>query len=164
MIGFAGWMMQSWSATADLWEVAIAGFLMGAGVSQAYVSLTVMAMATVAQKIRVECVSLYSLILNMGSGMGIAIAIVALSQYIQIHHEVLASNVTKFSDIFRDHLLPHLWNFGSSSGLSAVDKVIQIQANTLAFNQTFRLMMLNAFAVIPFLYLLTRPKRAGTKR
>ena len=164
LIAAAGWMMQSWSHTADLWEVGIAGFLMGVGVAQAYVSLTVMAMATVPPQIRVDAVSLYSLFLNMGSGMGIAIAIVALSQFIQISHEQLAENVTKFSDLFRDHLLPHLWDFGSQSGLMAVDRVVQIQANTLAFNRTFFLMSLNAVAVIPFLFLLTRPKKQPPKR
>ncbi len=163
MIAFSSWIMQGWAMHANLREVAVAGFLMGTGVALAYVSLTVMAMATLPAKIRVEGVSLYSLMLNMGSGMGIAIAVIVLSQNIQIHHEILSANVSKFSQMFRDHLLPHAWSFGSKSGLTAVEKEVLAQASALAFNQTFRLMAFNAVAIIPFVYLLRRPPRAGRK-
>ncbi|MFN0044685.1 MAG: hypothetical protein ACKVSF_15915, partial [Alphaproteobacteria bacterium] len=163
MIAFSSWIMQGWAMHANLREVAVAGFFMGTGVAMAYVSLTVMAMATLPAAIRVEGVSLYSLMLNMGSGMGIAIAVIVLSQNIQMNHEILAANVSKFSQMFRDHLLPHAWDFGSKSGLTTVDKEVMVQASALAFNQTFRLMAFNAAAIIPFLYLLSRPPRAGRK-
>ena len=161
LIAIAGWMMQGWPPHADRTDVAISGFVLGFGISQAYVSLTVMAMATIAPAQRPDAVSLYSLVANIGMGTGVAVAVFMLAQSVQTHHEVMAHNVTMFNELFRDHLLPHSWNFGSTKGLMAVNEQVNLQATTQAFNDTFRLISLVAAAALPFVFLLARPARTG---
>jgi DHA2 family multidrug resistance protein len=160
LIAIAGWMMQSWPTHANRFDVALSGFILGFGISQAYVSLTVMAMATVTSAQRPDAVSLYSLVANIGMGSGVAIAVFMLGQSVQTRHEQLAVHVTKFNDAFRDQLLPHAWNFGSTKGLSAVDQQVIQQATTLAFNDTFFLITIVGVVALPFVLFLNRPARS----
>jgi DHA2 family multidrug resistance protein len=107
MIAAAAWIMSTWPPNASTWEVSLAGFILGIGVACAYVSLTVIAFSTVATQLRAEAVSFYSLTLNMGSGIGIAVSVIIVSQGIQANHEILSHNITLFSDLLRGHALPH---------------------------------------------------------
>jgi MFS transporter, DHA2 family, multidrug resistance protein len=160
-IATGSWLMQSWPANVDMWEVGVAGFIMGMGTAQAYVALTTMALASTPVRLRPDAVSLYSVVLNMGSGIGIAICVIVLSQAIQANHEILASHVTLFGDSFREHLLPHAWNLESKKGLTAIDREVVNQATALAFNRTFQVTMFLALLMIPCLNLLTRPKQTA---
>jgi DHA2 family multidrug resistance protein len=160
LIAIAGWMMQSWPTHANRFDVALSGFILGFGISQAYVSLTVMAMATVTSAQRPDAVSLYSLVANIGMGSGVAIAVFMLGQSVQTRHEQLAVHVTKFNDAFRDQLLPHAWNFSSTRGLTAVDQQVIQQATTLAFNDTFFLITIVGVVALPFVFFLNRPARS----
>lgn len=159
-IAVSGWMMQGWPTHADRFDVGLAGFILGFGIAQTYVSLTVMAMATIPVRLRPDAVSLYSLVANIGMGSGVAIAILVLAQSAQTHHEMLAAHVNVFNELFRDRLVPHGWNIASAQGLSAVEQQVLQQATTIAFNDAFRLITLVAVFALPFVYFLTRPARS----
>ncbi|MFO0998100.1 MAG: DHA2 family efflux MFS transporter permease subunit [Alphaproteobacteria bacterium] len=153
-------IMASWPFDADLWQVGYAGFIHGFGTSFTYVSLTVIAFATLAPHLRNEAVSLYSLCINIGTGVGIASAVIVLADGVQVSHEVLAANITYFHELFRDHLLPQAWSFSQMKGLGAVERVVLLQATAIAFNNAFHLIMIVALSMVPFVVLLTAPKRA----
>lgn len=159
-IAAGSWIMASWPLDADLWQVGYAGFIHGFGTAFTYVALTVIAFATLAPHLRNEAVSLYSLCLNIGTGVGIASAVIVLADGVQVSHEVLAANITYFHDLFRDHLLPQAWSFSHMKGLGAVERVILHQATAIAFNNAFHLIMIVALSMIPFIALLTTPKRS----
>lgn len=158
MIAFASWIMSLWPPHASTWEVSLAGFILGVGVASAYVSLTVIAFSTIATTLRAEAVSFYSLILNMGSGVGIAVAIIVVSQGMQANHEILSHNITVFNALLRENALPHFWNYNLRRGLAAVDREVGLQAAVIAFNFAFHIISVMALAIIPFVAFLRRAK------
>jgi DHA2 family multidrug resistance protein len=159
-VALGSWIMAKWPIEADLWEVGYAGFIHGFGTAFTYVALTVIAFSTLAPHLRNEAVSLYSLCLNMGTGVGVASAVIVLAQGVQVNHEVLSSNISYFHSLFQDHLLPQAWSFSHMKGLGAVDRVVLQQATAIAFNDAFHLIMIVALSMIPFIVLLTAPKRS----
>ena len=145
-------LLLAWLSQIPCWAGGLAGLARrSCGLGQQH---------TLAPHLRNEAVSLYSLCLNMGTGVGVACAVIVLAQGVQVNHEVLSSNISYFHSLFQDHLLPQAWSFSHMKGLGAVDRVVLQQATAIAFNNAFHLIMIVALGMIPFIALLTAPKRS----
>ncbi|MGH6953565.1 MAG: MFS transporter, partial [Alphaproteobacteria bacterium] len=156
-IAFASWIMSGWPIEAVDREVIFTAFLFGFGVALAWVPLSILTFSTIDSRYRTEGVTFFNLLLNMGLGVGITIAIIVFSQGAQINHEWLANFATPYNELFHDAHVPRQWSLDGPRGLSAFDAEVQRQAKTIAFNNAFRLIMLTALAVAPLIYFLSGP-------
>lgn len=159
MIAAACWIMSGWSLSADITEVWIAGIVCGMGIALVYVPVTTIAFSTVDTRLRTDVSALYSLMLNMGSGIGITLAIIVLTQAVQVSHEDLSQNVSQFNELFRDPAIVESWGLGSERGLRRIENQIQLQATAIAYNNTFWMLTLWAIAISPVIYFIARPPR-----
>ena len=57
--------------------------------------------------------------------------------------------------------MPELWDLSNAQGLLALNEEITRQANTIAFNNDFKLLMFVALFNIPMVLLFRLPKKQG---
>ena len=148
MCGYSTQMPQTlvWSTT----------FLQGLGTGLTYVALTTVAFATLGAQYRSEGTSMFNLLRNVGSSIGIAATGALLTRNTQVMHERLAAHIVPWGGQIR---LQAPFSFTAPSGLAALNAAVTRQAQMIAYNDDFKLMFLLTLALIP-LVLLLRPARA----
>jgi DHA2 family multidrug resistance protein len=136
-VATGAWIMAHWPQHAADMEVTISAVLVGFGTSFSWVPLSMLAFGTINQQHRTEGVAFFNLFLNMGSSLGITVAILIVTSGVQVNHEQLITFVTPFNKLFHDALTPHLWDLDSHRGLVTLDGEIGRQSLSIAFNNAF---------------------------
>jgi DHA2 family multidrug resistance protein len=132
------------------------GFIQGMGIGLAYVPLTTVCFATLAPQFRSLGTSMFNLLRNIGSSIGISVVQVLLTRNTQIMHSRLAEHIT----LYRGHLRAAApYSFSTPQGLAALDASVTRQAEMIAYNNDFKLLMVLSLAILPLVLLLkpTRP-------
>ena len=133
-------------------ETLIQGF----GIGLTYVTMTTVAFGTLARHQRSEGTSIFNLLRNIGSSIGIAGTSAILTHNQQVVHESLVSHIVPYGGQLQLHVP---FSFTSVAGLSALNAMVTQQATMIAYNDDFKLMCLMTFALVP-LVLLLRPRRS----
>ena len=151
MCGYSTLMPQTlvWSTT----------FLQGLGTGLTYVTLTTVAFSTLAVQYRSEGTSMFNLLRNVGSSIGIAATGALLTRNTQVMHERLAAHIIPWGGQIQ---LPTPFSFSAPAGLAALNAAVTRQAQMIAYNDDFKLMFWLTLALIP-LVLLLRPARAPAR-
>ena len=151
MCGYSTLMPQTlvWSTT----------FLQGLGTGLTYVTLTTVAFGTLGVQYRSEGTSMFNLLRNVGSSIGIAATGALLTSNTQVMHERLAAHILAWGGQIR---LPAPFSFTAPAGLAALNAAVTRQAQMIAYNDDFKLMFWLTLALLP-LVLLLRPAGARTQ-
>jgi len=152
------WIMCGFSPQMDSHLVIISGFLQGVGTGFAYVPLAAVAFATLAPQLRSEGTSIFNLLRNIGSSIGIAVVQALLTRNTQIMHARLAEHLTPYGAQLRA-AIPGL---GTAHGLAALNATVTQQAQMIAYNNDFKLLLLLTLAVMPLLVLLRSGRASAT--
>jgi MFS transporter, DHA2 family, multidrug resistance protein len=158
--GFAVTSIAIWSMSGFYLQMngsllVWSGVLLGFGVGLSFVPLATAAFATLPGKMRNEGTSVFSLMRNLGSSIGIAVVQVLFIRNIQIMHARLVEHVTPFRNPL--HELPDLT---STSGLLALNGQVTQQATMMAYNNVFKLMFFMSIACVPLVLLLRKATTA----
>lgn len=152
--------MAGFSPQMDNWPILTSGVIQGFGMGLVFVPLSTVAFATLDARFRTDATALFSLVRNLGSSIGVSVMAVMLTRNIQINHTELSANINPFN--------PNLWATspaaagGNAAALSQVDGMVNIQAQMISYVDDFKLLMMMTLAAIPFVFLLRKPKIAGT--
>jgi DHA2 family multidrug resistance protein len=152
------WEMSGFNTDVGRGAIVWTGIVQGMGLGFIFVPLSTLTFSTLAPHLRTAATSLYSLMRNIGASIGISLVIWLLGRSTQVLHAELSQHLTPF-DAFLRHL-PDAWDLATASGRAALDAEVTRQATTIAYLNDFRLMMLVALVVLPFVILLRRPPRA----
>ena len=149
-------MMTQWSIGMDWWPVVISGFVQGLGIGFVFVSLNIIAFATLPDELRTEGASLLNLFRSLGASIGISLGVFNLSRALQTSHADLAQNITP--SVLPNIRLETLGQFGqySETMLALVDKEVTRQALMVAYIDVFWLMMVISVAALPTVFILKR--------
>lgn len=133
------------------------GALQGFGLGFIFIPLNTVAYATLNPRYRTEAASVFSLVRNLGSSIGISLVMMALSRNIQINSVYLSESVTPFSLGFSLHQVPtSLMDQGAvAAGMLSME--VARQASTIAYINDFKLMMWIVLASAPLVLLLRKP-------
>jgi MFS transporter, DHA2 family, multidrug resistance protein len=145
------WIMCGFSPQMDDRLIIWSGFLQGVGTGFAYVPLAAVAFATLPAHYRYEGTSIFNLLRNVGSSIGIAIVQTLLTRNTQIMHARLAEHVVPYGAAPGAHAP---YDLASTQGLAAVNATLTRQAAMIAYNDNFKLLLVLTLAVIPLLLLL----------
>ena len=156
LTGISLWEMTGYSPTMDWRPVVIAGFVQGAGLGFIFVPLSTAAFSTLPAALRTEGSSVFSLLRNMGGSIGISVAETLFDRGVQVSHADLSQDVSPYNPALHGPAMQNFWSLNSSSGLSALDQLVNFQAAMIAYVDLFKLMMIVCFLAIP-LVLLVRP-------
>ena len=156
--GFSLWQMSGFNTQITGWDVVRTGFVQGLGLGLVFVPLSTLSFFSLAPRYRNEGTSLFSLLRNIGSSIGISVVITYLSNRLQINHAAFSGFIEPFNLALRMGVESGSLDLGSPLGLSLIDGEVTRQAATLAYLQDFRLMMWVAWVAAPLPFLM-RPVR-----
>jgi DHA2 family multidrug resistance protein len=159
LMTYSLWEMTKFSLEMDYWPVVITGALQGFGMGFLFVPLSTMAFATIAPQLRADATSIFSLVRNLGQGIGISLVSAVLSSMMQVNHAELAERLTATSQAVATQM-PSLLT-GSQQVLAKINGLVQQQAAILSYLDDFWLMMLLSAASIPLILMLRGPKKSA---
>jgi DHA2 family multidrug resistance protein len=131
------------------------GLIQGLGLGFVFVPTTTIAYSTLPRHTRTDAASMYSLVRNIGSSLGISVVFTLLVRWTQINHAEIASRITPYS---LPGGLPEMWNTQNTGGLTALNAEITRQAAAIGFINNFELMMWLIILTLP-LVLMFKPVR-----
>jgi DHA2 family multidrug resistance protein len=155
------YLMTGFSPQMDSWPVISTGIIQGLGLGLVFVPLSTVAFATLEVHYRTDAASLFSLVRNLGSSIGISVVTLYLTRNVQINHEELGAFISPFNPVLRDPLPGPVTD---PATLQMLDALVNQQALMISYNNDFKLMMMVTLFAIPLALLLRKPRTvpAGT--
>ena len=150
--------MTGFTPQMDDFLIIVTGVVQGLGLGLVFVPLSTVAFATLPPAFRTDAASLFSLVRNIGSSIGISIVSVLLTRNTQINHAELAASISPFNPNLT--AVSPLAAGGDPAALSQLDGLINQQALMISYIDDFWLMMIVTLCAIPLALLLRKP-RAG---
>jgi len=154
------WQMSRFTPDVTLSTLISTGIVQGLGLGLVFVPLSTVAFSTLPPRLRAEGTSMYSLIRNIGSSIGISVMTFLLTRNTQVAHAGLAEKMLPFRPELAAPWLPGSWDFHTPAGLAALNAEITTQATTVAYLGDFTIMMWLTLCAAPLLLLL-RGRRAA---
>ena len=164
LISLSLWRMSLFSLDTRGPDIVGTGIIQGMGLGLIFVPLSTLSFSTLTPRYRNEATSLYSLMRNIGSSIGISIVISYLAQRVQINHAAYADYIDPSRLPLQQAVESGAIDLASPQGLARVNQLLNQQATTLAYLQDFRLMMWITLAAIPLLLLLRQPAKSQPSR
>jgi MFS transporter, DHA2 family, multidrug resistance protein len=163
-LGLTAWAyykMTGW--TPDVSQASIIGVTMvqGFGLGFLFVPLSAATLSTLPLQERTEGAGLYSLFRNIGSSIGISVVNALLVRNIQVNHAEITQHVTAVNRAFENPAIAHFWSPLTAAGRAALDAVITVQAQIIAYVDDYKFLMIATLAVLPLLVVFNKPKQAG---
>jgi DHA2 family multidrug resistance protein len=150
---FSTWQMSGFSPLMDNRLIVWSGFIQGMGIGLAYVPLTTVCFATLAPQFRSGGTSMFNLLRNIGSSIGISVVQALLTRNTQIMHTRLAEHIALYGGQLR---AAPPYSFSTPQGLAALNASVTRQAQMIAYNNDFKLLLVLSLAILPSVLLLKR--------
>ena len=150
--------MTFWTPDISAWTIVWVGIGQGFSIGFVAIPLNITAFATLPPERRTEGTSIYALMRNLGSSVGIAVTGALLQTNIQVNHALVAGEVTPFNHALQTASVLRFWNPWSVQGAAMLNEEINRQAQIIAYIDDFKLMLILAAVTTP-LVLLTRSSR-----
>jgi DHA2 family multidrug resistance protein len=151
--------MMQWTPDISENRVILDGFIQGVSIGFLAIPINIIAFATLPAAVRTEGTSIYSLMRNLGSAIGISVTGALLQTNTHVNHEILAGHVTPFNRALQAGM-GSLWNLGSPRSFALLDQEVTRQATIIASIDDFKLMFVLALVVLPLL-LFVRKSPSG---
>ena len=160
LICFSFWRMTGWTPDVSSHDVMVTIVIQGAGLGLVFTPLQVLSFATLPPAMRIEGASLFSLLRNIGAAIGVSVTSAMLAHNTQAMHETIGSLVTPFNRAVaaagRGWLDP-----ATHRGAILLDRMIQQQAQIVAYMDDYKMLILTTFPAIGLLLLMRQPRRAA---
>ena len=154
------WQMIHFDLSMGEGPFIVSGFVQGLGMGMLFVPLSALAFATLPAHLRPEGSSLYTLIRNMGSAVGISIMQALVVANTQTVHAGLASHVIPADPVVLSGLAGR-FDLHSMAGLQSLNSELTRQATMVAYVDDFQLMLVITLACMPMLLLMRKPNHTA---
>jgi DHA2 family multidrug resistance protein len=156
---FALWDLTHIALNQDAHLIVTTGLIQGLGLGMIFVPLSTIAFTTLPAQLRTDASGLYTLIRNIGSGVGISIINVVQLNNIQAARTSLTEHIRPDNPVVR--ALPAPFNLQSPVGPALLDAEVMRQASMIAYVDAFYLTAILSICSVPLLLLMRRPRRAA---
>ncbi len=95
----------------------LVGFIQGLSIGFLAIPINIIAFATLPAAIRTEATSIYSLMRNLGSAIGISITGALLQTNTQVNHALIAADVSPFNRALQTGAASQFWDLGPRTAL-----------------------------------------------
>ena len=154
------WIMTGFNLQMDSGLYLISGFLQGIGLGLIFVPLNTLAFATIAPRLRVDATAFFSLIRNVGQGVGISLVTVVLARMISVNSAEIGTRLTLDHQPVRD--IAGVLQ-GVPTVLQQLGGLVTQQAAMIAYLDDFWLMAIITLLSAPLVFLLSKPKAPARK-
>jgi MFS transporter, DHA2 family, multidrug resistance protein len=160
MLGWALWVMSTWTPDVTEHQLWFAMVVQGFSVGLVFNPMTVMAYTTLPAQLRGEGTAMQSLARNFGSAIGISVTSFTLTRQEQVNHANIAAVITPFDRVLQaGNAMSRILDPATSRGAALLNRIIDQQAAIIAYNNDFRLMMLTIVPPMVLLLLMRRHER-----
>jgi DHA2 family multidrug resistance protein len=151
------------------WDIFLAQLNQGMGMAFIFVPLTTLTMDPIPRALTGYATSLYSVMRNVGSSMGISFVTTWVARRSQFHQSILAEHVTPYSVRTEQFLAQSRtfferggsdWSEAGRQSAASLYGMVQQQAALLSFTEVFRIMGFVFLTVIPLILLMRRARTA----
>jgi MFS transporter, DHA2 family, multidrug resistance protein len=152
------------------WDIFWMQMNQGMGMSFIFVPLTTLTMAPIPKAETGYATSLYSVMRNIGSSVGISFVTTWVARRSQLHQSILAAHVTPYSLQTQTFLRQTRGYFvlqgsdlttGGRRSVAALYGMVERQAALLSFVEAFRIMGIVFIAIVPLVLLMKKTKSGG---
>jgi DHA2 family multidrug resistance protein len=159
LTALAAWQMTNFDLQMGISSIVWSGFAQGVGVSFVFLPVASLAFATLKPALRNEGTSVFSLMRNMGSSIGISIVVTLVTRNTQIAHSSLAGHVSYYNPAMHSitGALPTLRT------LTELNATVTQQAAMIAYNDDFQMMFVLSMAAIPLVLLFRKGARKSSE-
>ena len=155
LTAFSLWLMTGFDLQMNEASIVWSGIAQGLGVGFVYVPLAAATFATLSPALRNEGTAFFSLIRNVGSSIGISIVETLLTRNTQTMHARLGEGLNVFNPQVQARMLGGAY----PTILARMNAMLTRQAEMIAYNDDFKLMLVLTLATIPLVLFLRKPKR-----
>src|SRR5580698_3156106 len=164
LTALALWQMAHYSLDLSQGDIIWPGVIQGIGVGLVFVPLSAATFATLSPEMRAQGTSLFSLVRNIGSSLGISLVQTMLVRNTVIAHAALTERVTYASSAWHNPAIAKAYDVTTMGGAAFLDGTITQQAAMIAYIDDFWLMLFLTLAVTPLLLLIQPPGQGKTSK
>ena len=146
--------MTHYSLDLSQSDIVWPSLLQGMGIGLVFVPLSAATFATLSPGMRAQGTSIYSLVRNVGSSIGISIAQTVLVRSSTTTHAALVEKITHANPAWNNPAVAAAFDPARPAAAAALDAVISQQSAMIAYINDFRLMMYLTLAMIPLLFIV----------
>jgi DHA2 family multidrug resistance protein len=156
---FSLWQMTQYDLTLTQKQIIWPNVILGLGLGIVFVPLAAAAFATLPPGMRADGTAIFSLMRNVGSAIGIAVAQALLVRNTQIAHAGILENLGVLNPSLVHSPLGAAFNLPRPAGFVALNAEITRQAAMIAYVDDFLLMLILTLIVIPVLIFMRAPSK-----
>jgi DHA2 family multidrug resistance protein len=166
--GVTLFMLSGINLQAGYWDIFWPQFIQGMSMGLLFVPLSTISMNLIPREKMGNATSLFSLMRNLGAGIGIAIVATLVSRRTTAHVAILSEHITPYSETAR-HTFESTRALFLSRGsdltvatkqaVAAISGMVHQHAAMIAFIDVIRLLGLIFLVVIPLVFIMKRPGR-----
>jgi DHA2 family multidrug resistance protein len=154
LIGSAQWMMTGFSLQMDEHPVIITGLIQGFGFGFVMIPMNLLAFATLPPEVRTNATAAWALSRNIGGSIMIAMFTALVARNLQVSHSDLTGELSMIRFPFLQGGLTEQFGFQNQNALVMIDLEVNRQAMMVSYIDSFWLMSVMAYALIPLTLLL----------
>jgi DHA2 family multidrug resistance protein len=163
LIAGSMWDMTGWTPDVNLWRLALATMIQGAGISFVFIPLQVVGFATLAPSLRTDAAALFSLSRNIGSAIGVSVTSAVLANSIQTLHSQFAEQITPFNRALQTGAQGLYLGPTTPFGIQGANAIVQYHAMVAAYANDFLLMVWVCLPLLPLLFFMRKPPTEAVK-
>src|SRR5262249_39029543 len=142
--------MVGFTTDTSSWTIVVTGIIQGAGIGLVFVPLSTVAFASLPSELRTSGTAMLTLVRNIGSSVRISMVIANLTSTTTLMHARLSENITPFNNALQQ--AGAMLNTATDQGRALLDTLLTQQATVIAYDNTFKLLMLLTVAALPFVF------------
>ena len=155
------WQMTHFDLAMDAKPFVTTGIIQGLGIGLLFVPLSVTAFATLKPELRSEGTSVYTLVRNLGSSVGISVMQALYTRQSSVAHADITAQVQPGNPVITAGIGPVGPGApGGGSMLDILNGEITRQASMVGLIDVFKLLLVLTFAIAPLLLIMRKPKAA----
>ena len=157
-LGITMYDMTTWYP--DMPQAQIITTLVFQGFAMGFVfnPMTVVAFVTLPASLRSDAAALQNLARNIGAAIGVSVTAFMMVRSQQVSHADLAGGITPFNRVLQHHdAVASMLSPVTQHGAELLDSIINRQAQIIAFNNDYRILMFIVIAPLLLLLLMRRP-------
>ncbi len=152
------WILSNLTPATDVTPIIVAIMLQGIGIGFMSTPTETAAFQTMPPSLRPDAASVMTAVRRIAAGIGVALLIAQLVNSTQRARAGLTENISLYNERLRHLPLPENWTMDSIDGMMTLNRVIDKQAEFMAYLHDFHIMTVFALCVLPLLLLMrTRP-------
>ena len=154
------WMLSQLSRETEPFPIIVAILLQGFGLGFMSTAVLTAAFQTVPTSLRPDAASMMALFRRIASSVGVSVLFMMLVSSTHTARQSLAENASLYNDRLQHLVMPDKWNLDSTQGVASLEKVIDMEAQFIAYIHDFNVMMFTILALMPLLLFMRSPAAA----